>query len=1468
MNRFFLKPNTGFIVLFLAMIAFSHAIYAQNRGLVFTENKQQYPKYVLYKADLLGGTVFIEQHGLTYLFWNTPHPTIPELQSKHAHTPLQKNDSIKYHSYKVHFVNANENCQIIAQNPVDGCENYIKGNDPQKWSLNVKQYLNITYKNLWPNIDLVLYQNGNSFKYDFVVHPGGDPNIIKLRYEGIDSISVSQQNIILKTSINTIMEKKPYGYQFSKTGKDSIQTFYLLDEQTKMLSFRIYKYNKKETLFIDPELIFSTYTGSTTDNWGFTATYDKEGNVYSGGIVEGGGYPVSTGAYQKTQNADWDIGIIKYDPKGTKRLYATYLGGSGCEMPHSLVVNSKNELVLFGTSSSNDFPIKNGYKSTFSGGISIDYDNILFNSGLDIIVAILSPDGSNLKASTFLGGSDNDGLNYDNSIDPNLIQDGNGELYYNYGDGARGEVIVDQNDNVYVGTCTFSSDFPIVNGFQPTLKGGEEGVVFKLSADLKNLQWSSFLGGTHDDAIYSIDVDTAATVYVTGGTNSVNFPTTANTIHPNALGGAVDAFVTKISSNGSSILNSTYFGSSEYDQAYFVRVDKLKHIYIYGQTSAPGTTLRVNALYGQDNSGQFISKFCNTLDTLIWSTTFGTGVNLPNISPTAMSVDVCNRVYLSGVGREWPNWISLSQAIYNPATGYYEFGYDFTSIAGTKGMQLTSDAYQKITDGKDFYFMVMDENASSLDYATFFGEQHFGNYYYNPITGTYFATGCLSSGRDHVDGGTSRFDKVGNVYQSVCASCGMCQGFPTYPANVWSKTNNSNNCNNAVVVFSIHRDQIMANFKPVYSLCNPYKVTFTNTSTILDKTKITYTWDFGDGSAKVSEESPTHTYSKKGKYVVRLKIKDLTSCNFEDSVKYTIEINDTSNIIKLPDIILCENDSTILGSSLNTSSGATYKWTPSKSLSSDTVSHPTASPDTTTTYHLTVYENGCMANYEQTVTVFKETITISLQNINSDGSTNICYNEIAKLHAKTNQPYKSIIWSKDNQYKNLLTPLADSTIELTITHDTTIYVKVTSLACGIVAETSIKLTVIKPQMSVDNDTLICFGQSVQLSVKNENPSIPLLFEWSPEAYITNGQYTNQATVKPLHTGYITIKGTSAYGCSVTDKIMVTVDEVLTKDSKFTNISCHNKNDAEIEMIPSGIPPYLYVWENGQKTSDRHQLSEGNYYVTVTDYKGCSTIDTFIVVNPLVLSIDTTIYNTSCKQACNGAIITEVKGGTKPYVFQWNSGDTTASITNKCQGYYFSTVTDAHNCSLQYTSHIGMVEHLPELDASADKTMLYRSQKTKLHAIKTASDTVNYEWFPQLWLNNPQSAHPVATPDTTITYYVTATDQFGCMAIDTVTIFVRNFICNESYVFVPNVFTPNDDKKNDVLLVESKVIDSLHFVIYSRWGEKIFETTDINKGWDGTFHGKKLSPAVFVYYIEAICVDKQRFKNKGNISLLK
>ncbi len=274
-------------------------------------------------------------------------------------------------------------------------------------------------------------------------------------------------------------------------------------------------------------------------------------------------------------------------------------------------------------------------------------------------------------------------------------------------------------------------------------------------------------------------------MYVTGGTASSDFPVTAGVLYPTYRGGSADGFVSVLSSGGNTLMRSTFLGTTAYDQSYLIETDVSNNIYVFGQTRGAYPVIGAG-VYSNPNSAQFIHKMNGNLTATIFSTVIGTGSANPNISPTAFLVDSCESIYIAGWGR------------------CAVFGHPNSNTVN--GMPITANAIQPTTDGCDFYFMVLKPDAKGLTYATFYGEN-----------------GGLEP--DHVDGGTSRFDTRAFIYQSVCGSCGGTSGFPTSPG-AWSATNNSSNCNNAVVKIDMSiKPLAIANLAGPNAGCAPFTVT-------------------------------------------------------------------------------------------------------------------------------------------------------------------------------------------------------------------------------------------------------------------------------------------------------------------------------------------------------------------------------------------------------------------------------------------------------------------------------------------------------------------------------------------------------------------------------------------------------------------------------------------------------------------
>ncbi len=752
--------NSGYLVCTFMQIAvrlcaflywISFAAWGQNAQLHWIENKGQWSGNYDAMARVPGGRVYINDEGFSVLL--VDEARLHELHEQPYQCFLESQafvppeESIRMHALRFRWLHTHASAaRFSGLLPV--YYSYFLGNDSSRWAPAARAYGEVSYRNVYQGIDVLVKGWGQHIKYDWIVRAGAEAQQIQYAVEGASGIKIEEGELRVKTALGVLAEGRPVAYQIRDGVRCEVPCAFRAHHG--LIGFEFPDgYDRTYDLIIDPILIFSTYSGSTADNWGSTATPGERGTLYSAGVTNhqfGGEFPATPGAFEVDYQGDYDIAILKYDSAGTQLLYAAYLGGRSADSPHSLVLTENEDLLVLGTTSSSDFPTTPGAFDRLFGGGTPQSNVITYPNGSDIIVSRISRDGTLLKASTYLGGSRNDGLS-----------PSGGALVRNYGDELRGDIVENSKGEIVISSVTSSPDFPAINSFTTTFGGGEtDALIAKLTADLSSISWSAFLGGNEADASYSIQVDWSDHIFVAGGTASSNFPAAAGAYQP-TFGGAVDGFVARIRGDGAEIMSVTFTGTSDYNQIYFLGISPSREVYVYGQTAGPFPVS--TGVYSNPNSGQFIQKFDSALRVLQFSTVVGAGRGIPDISPTAFLVNDCNNLYLSG----WGGGI-------NRILGFWD--------SSTAGMPVTPNAFQATTSGSDFYFMVLTADASQFLYGTFLGG---------------------SQSKTHVDGGTSRFDKGGVVYHAVCSGCaafnstgGPTSDFPT-TANAWSRFNQSAN---------------------------------------------------------------------------------------------------------------------------------------------------------------------------------------------------------------------------------------------------------------------------------------------------------------------------------------------------------------------------------------------------------------------------------------------------------------------------------------------------------------------------------------------------------------------------------------------------------------------------------------------------------------------------------------------------
>jgi len=923
------------------------------KGICFTENKGQWPHPYFYQCRLPQGMMFLEKTGIV---WNLVETW--KLAKLHLGkvTP-QEVFPVRGHAFRMRFVGSDSSVQISSTDALSFYENYFLGNDPKYWKSGVLSYARVVYENLYPGIDWEILSNLQQIKYNFRIRKGHDYRSIQMEYEGVDEITVEKGELIIRTSVGDIKEKTPVAFQIIGGQRREIPCRFVV--KGKKVSFELLtSVDPDYDIIIDPLLVFAAQSGSTADNFGMTATYDAAGNLYSGGMVYNVGYPTTTGAYSNAFNnpvgyGRTDLFITKYNAVGNALLYSTYIGGSGNEAICSIVVNQNNELCALAVTSSSNFPmLPNSAYPVFKGGSTIGYlyNGIIFCGGTDIVLFKFSPAGNALTGSTYFGGTNNDGVN--NLTNTQLISigpsaggcadpfptTGYDSLQLNYGDQFRGEIQVDKYNNIYITSSTRSSNLPIVGGFDNTHNGGQDALVAKFNSSLSSLIFSSYLGGSQNDCGNAIYIDPiTANIYVAGGTCSSNFPV-SNGLQTVYQGGMCDGYVVRISPSGASLVNGTFIGTNQYDNVFFVTGDKNGKIYVYGQSlgnmpvqAAPTAT----SVFSVSNTHQFIQMYYANLSSLYMSTVFGFKTNGVDISPSAFAVDKCMNIYLSGWGG----------------------GLVTNTVAMTNMPILNALPNHSTTTGYDFYLMALDSNATTLQFGSYFG-------------------GNLSE--EHVDGGTSRFDPRGVIYQSVCAGCGGYDDFPVSPG-AWPcgfitpcppGPNLSTNCNNGVFKVDFQLNVAVASIA-VNTLqgCAPMTVSFTNAVS-----SPTFVWYLGNGQTNSVNPNPVVTYTAPGTYTVSLAVINPTTCNKKDSTSIEITVLPSPSASFALNYTPCIQPASVVFNNQSSGPGPlSYTWNFGDGSPVSTQPNPVhtyTSNGIYTVQLVSTFTNGCSSVQSKTIHIF------------------------------------------------------------------------------------------------------------------------------------------------------------------------------------------------------------------------------------------------------------------------------------------------------------------------------------------------------------------------------------------------------------------------------------------------------------------------------------------------------------------
>ena len=741
--------------------------------------------------------------------------------------------------------------------------------------------------------------------------------------------------------------------------------------------------------------------------------------------------------------------------------------------------------------------------------------------------------------------------------------------------------------------------------------------------------------------------------------------------------------------------------------------------------------------------------------------------------PVAFMVDKCNGIYISG----------------------YE---------AAQGLPTTAGSFPDlIPNAPDLYMAVLQPNAEGLEYATYYGEA------------------------DHVDGGTSRFDKGGVIYQGVC-SCNWSGNLTTLP-NAWA-TGQQTGCDIGVFKIDLEIDAINANgiALPSTSGCAPYEVDFIFTGT----NATIFEWSLDTG---IISTSPNHTYTftEPGTYEVQLAVLNPSACNPRDTFLIEIVVLDGNTTSTFSTI--CLDGEVFLDAGLP---GATYTWQDGSTAAGYVAQQPGI-------YWVDLDLGACLRRDSFLVMPSTEVM------IDLGPDISLCDTTTSFSLDATTSGIVSYEWQDGN---------TDPVFDVT-TSGIYSMMAVDTNGCPINDDILIQF-IITPHPDLGTVDTLCDEETITLAPDLQN-SLPLWQDGS-----------NNPTFEVTEPGQYWLE-LDNNGCEASDTITIEYFLPLDPNASATSIICANDCNGTAEAYPSGGSGtgYTIFWSNGSTETYLTNLCPGLYTVTITDSRGCTAEETTEDVAPSQLEMIIAFNDVECAGDMDGFIqVTNVTGGVGPYAYSFDGGDF-SDVTDIAQlsgGVYEVSVLDGSGCSISELITIYEPDEFI-INAGQDQVVdLGETAQLNGQIVPYSDQTI--DWSPPDSLNCTDCLTPTLCPTQTTIYSLTVTDPIsGCLLKDSVLVTVNKI----RRIYIPNAFSPNSDGTNDFFTVFGGVgVERiLEFVVFDRWGELVFENynfqpNDVTIGWDGTFKGQFMNPAVYVYYTTVRFKDEVVILYEGDVNLIR
>lgn len=1313
--------------------------FTQNKGQIIDVENQLRPD-ILFKGEGIGADIYLRKTGISYVQSNMDkvmhevHEEIEELEKsgglrdqseQEKMRELLKRKTTKLHRVDVDFYGCNPNVQTLTAEEVEGYSNYYYPHCPQGIT-NVSSYNEVTVKNIYSNIDVKYYGSTSlttsggkegGLKYDIIVNPGADPDLIKLKYSGFESIRMRGQNLLVETSVGTMEESMPRVYQLINGNVVNIKAKYVLSLNSReehqelneaFVSFFVDTYDPSYPLVIDP-WAWATYYGGNNQEACTSLAVDANGNALITGYTASANFPVGgSTVFQGSLtggvgSSSQDAYVVKFSPTGA-RLWATFYGGNNYDYGYGITADPSGNVLVTGLTNSANFPVGATAGNTV---FQPAYGDIAGSSSYgDAFVVKFSPTGARLWG-TFYGGGARD---------------------------AGADIATESGGNIVFTGTTASINFPLGatagnSIFQAAAAGGEDAFVVKLTSTGSRI-WATYYGGSGAEnslwPFYGIAVDLSNNIVIVGNTRSTDFPIGAaagNTVFQTAFGGAAfandgDAFVVKFSPNGIRLW-ATYYGGSGHDGGHDIAVDLSGNVIISGMTYStnfPVGAIAGNVVYQGSNGGTydaFVVKFSPTGQRQ-WATFHGG--NQMEVGYYC-ATDNNGNIYILGDFED---------------QGYGNFPMNTCALQPVYG------------GGIEDWFVTKFKPTGERICSTFIG----GNVIEDDLD---------------LGGGIATYQNY------VYVAGGTGGGFPV-TANAWQPTYGGGSAANGLGDAVVGKfcgnscgatNSTTANFNTPAGICSNSVAQFTSTvtSTITCDTKSQlYKWYFPGASPSTStQQDPNNiNYTAPGTYTVSLVVDGVCS---RDSVSKVITVTNCScNMTVVTSVtsnVTCNGSNN--GSAqvtISNGAGGPYSYSWSNGLSSNTSSLTSQITGLTSgTYTVTVTEGSCKS-------VTSVTITQPLPLLAGLSTPQwSCPPGVASVTANAfnGTPSYTYTWS-NSQATQSATGLApgnytvtvrdqggcttSQTMKLSLPPAFAASVTTTSISCTASGEATVSVTGGVPSFSYSWSNgsignLVSIGNSTKITglvagaytitvtdgigctstrVANVTGTSPVsaIFTYSSACIGSLVNFTNTGTppgtgvtynwvispITPANVSGTTTNFSYTFLTAGTYSIEHTVGSAGCTNKVINNITIINCTGPVVTATGSsvcpgscatvtstgsgGSGPYTYSWSNSATTQNISPcpVTTTTYTVTIRDTGGSTSTSTAVVtVNPAV-TVTATATNITCNGSANGSVSAAAAGGSPAFTYNWSTGVSGSGfqVSGLTAGIYTVTVKDSKGCT--------------------------------------------------------------------------------------------------------------------------------------------------------------------------------------------